>query len=167
LLARRELPALLTDLMADASWQVPPLQPRSAVAARRGTRRRMLALAAPVALLTVAAFPIGLAAFALVLIGIPWGRAANARAGHGQTRELTAFAAGVLQHRIELVPHGRVQSARATASWFQRRVALATVALDVAGHGARPRLYDVDAELAEQLRATIPRISTPTAAAKG
>jgi putative membrane protein len=165
LVARHDLQPLLTELMADASWQVPPLQRRSAVAARRAIRRRMLALAAPVALLAAAAFPIGLVAFVLVFVGIPWGRTAHARAGYGRTAELTAFAAGVLRHRIEIVPHRRVQSARATASWFQRRVSLATIALDVAGHGARPRLYDVDAAVAQELRTTIPRISAPAATA--
>ena len=119
----------------------------------------MLALPALVA--TVVAFPIGLLALVVIIAGIPWGRAVNARAGHGVTPEMTAFASGVLQHRVELIPHRRVQSARQSASWFQRRVDLATVALDVAGRGARPCLYDVDATLAHTLRTTIPRISAP------
>jgi uncharacterized membrane protein YdbT with pleckstrin-like domain len=148
--------------MADPSWQVPPLQPRTPVAARRAVVRRTVLLAIPCLFSAVVAFPAGLVALALAGAGIPWGRAAHRRAGWGQTAELTAFAAGAVRHRIDLVPHSRVQSARSSASWFQRRVALATVALDVAGRTVRPHLYDVEAELATRLRTTIPRLSGPS-----
>ena len=161
LVARQHVPALLVALMDDPSWQVPSLLPRPTASRRRGVVRRALGLVAPVLITAVVAFPIGLVALLVVPAAVPWGLAAHARAGHGVTAEMTAFASGVLRHRVELIPHRRVQSARQRASWFQRRVMLATLALDVAARGAHPRLYDMDSTTAGDLRTTIPRLSSP------
>jgi putative membrane protein len=87
-----------------------------------------------------------------------WGRAAHRRAGHAATSFLSALGAGVLVHRLYLVPHGRLQSTRASSSPLQRRSRLATLHLDVAGRGA-PHLLDVDGPTAHALARRLPLLT--------
>jgi putative membrane protein len=128
--------------------------------------RRTVLLVVP-ALFALVVPIIGLLACAVAVVtGIAWGRAAHRRAGHGVTPSITAFAAGVLHHRVHLVPATGVQSARTRRSPFQRRAGLATIALDVAGTRDAPSLYDADVSVARALRNDLPR-ATATASPAG
>ncbi|MCU0267543.1 MAG: PH domain-containing protein [Acidimicrobiales bacterium] len=158
-LPRRDLPAFVAALMDDAGWVPPDVVPRTASARRRAVVRRVAIVALPLLPPAVLTFPGGLAFLLLGLLGVPWGLAAHRRAGHGVSPTLSAFASGALVHRLELVPHARVQSARSSRSFFQRRAGLATLRLDVAGSGGSPGLHDLAEASADELRRDLPRRS--------
>jgi len=98
----------------------------------------------------------------LVLLAVPWGRAAHRGAGHAVDERRVALASGVLHHRLDLVPIDRVQSTRTRSSPAQRRLGLATFQVDVAGSTwvgpltRSPGLFDMDAPTAARLRDTLP-----------
>lgn len=149
-----ELPAVLERLLGPG-WIVPALTPRSAAARRRGIKRRT-ALLAIISLSAMATGPgAALLVVAMAAVGALWGVAAHRRAGWARAGNLVVFAHGVLVQRTELVPATRVQSARVTASVFQRRAGLATAHLDVAGRSA-PHLYDLERSVADELAAGAP-----------
>lgn len=152
-------------LMGDPRWSVPPLEPRSSTARRRAIVRRTALVAAIVVLPAVALRPAGVVLLGLLPLGYLWGAAAHRRAGHGRSRQVVAFARGVLHHRTDLVPIGRVQSGRTTQTIFQRRLELATILLDVAGSSDAPELADLDLATAISLRRDVPRASAPAAPA--
>jgi len=154
---RADIPGLLAALMGARSWTPPELQPRPTAARRRGIVRRTAPLLALAAILLVIEPIAGVIAFGVAVVGIPWGVAAHRRAGHAVTPSITAFGAGVLHHRLHLVPIERIQSARTVQSPFQRRVDLTTFALDIAGSASAPGLYDLDVEAATSLRRALPR----------
>lgn len=167
---RAELDPILGAVGGAAAWSVPELVPRSPRARARAIRRRVLLLAVCLAVPAVLTWPGGAALAVVVALGVPWGLLAHARAGHGVAGEVMALAHGVVRHRIELVPIARVQSARTSSSPFQRRASLATFHLDVAGSGLvalgqLPHLYDMDAGVAAEALAEIPRRSAPHRAA--
>jgi uncharacterized membrane protein YdbT with pleckstrin-like domain len=162
LLRQADVPAFLVRVMGDG-WAVPELERRGPAAARRAVVRRLL-------LLLPGSIGPGLrfgglswAAVALALLAVPWGRAAQRRAGHAVAGDrFVALASGVLHHRIDLVPLDRVQSARTRSTPFQRRLDLATFRLDVAGSTwlgpltRSPGLHDMDAATADHLREALP-----------
>ncbi len=135
------------------SW-LPELTPRPPAARRRAIVRRTGVLALGALVATFAWYPAGAASLLAVAAGVPWGRRAHARAGHAVASGVIVLSSGVVAHHVQIVPVGRLQSARTLASWFQRRVGVATLALDVAG--ASPRLMDVDEPIANELHATLP-----------
>lgn len=152
---RAAMATTLHDLLG-GDWHAPPLTPRGAAAHGRTVRRRAVVcgigclpalLAGPEAVLVVVA---GAA------VGALWGIDAHRRAGWAETPTLVVLAHGALIHRTELVPVNRVQSARCSSSPFQRRVSLATLHLDVAGRHA-PHLFDLEADVADDLRRRAPR----------
>lgn len=158
-LPRERVPELLAFALgvpprAD-SW-LPELTPRPPAARRRAIVRRTGVLAVGALVATFAWYPAGAASLLAVAAGVPWGRRAHARAGHAVTSGVVVLSSGVVAHHVQIVPVGRLQSARTLASWFQRRVRVATLALDVAG--ASPRLMDVDEPIANELHATLPLV---------
>jgi putative membrane protein len=159
ILPRERVAALLPTLMGDDAWCPPVLTPRPRAALRRGVVRRVVLLAVPGFVTLVFSPPVGLAALAASCAAVPWGRLAHRRAGHATTAVVSAFAAGVMRHRIDVVPNTRVQSARTSASPFQRRTGLATIDLDIAGTRHAPSLYDIDAANAATLQQELPRAS--------
>ncbi len=149
---------LTDDLLATAlptlGWAADvTLEPRTPAAQRRGTVRRVALLIAVGAIPALAFFPIGLIALAIGGIGVPWGRSAHRRAGHRVDTQLVTFEAGTVVHRRDVVPRSRVQSVRVVTSWFQRRVGLATLMVDVVGRA--PQLYDIDAATARTIAADL------------
>lgn len=154
-LRRARTAAVLHELLG-GDWQVPSTTPRGPAAHRRAIVRRS-ALGALVGALALLAGPEGvLVVVATGALGALWGIDAHRRAGWAETPTLVVLAHGSLVHRTELVPVGRVQSARTTSSPLQRRAGVATTHLDVAGRHA-PHLYDVDRDVAERLRRATPR----------
>ncbi|MCC5950480.1 MAG: PH domain-containing protein [Acidimicrobiia bacterium] len=169
LVDRAHVADLLQTAMGTDQWVPPPLTPRTAPALRRAVLRRVV-LCALLGVLLVVAWAVpgtlsdsmlaGLLVGVLVVataIGVPWGRVAHARAGWARTGTVVSFAAGVISHVQSVQPINRIQSARTTASPFQRRVGLATCAMDVAGATGAPSLYDMDAVEARHLRQELPR----------
>ncbi len=157
ILPRAELDDFLVRLMDDPAWRPPVLQPRPHAALRRAVVRRTVPLLAVIgAAVFLTPWSVLLTPPALVL-GLVWGRAAHRRAGHATTDHLSALAAGVVLHRLHLVPHARLQSARASTSPLQRRVALATIHLDVAGRKDAPHLLDLDGATARRMALALPR----------
>ncbi len=135
-----------------AALVVDDLVRRPAAARRRGILRRTV----PFALLAVVGallwFPSGLALGPMVAVGWWWGVVADRRAGHALDQGWAAFGAGAVVHVRTAIPLDRVQSTRTVSSWFQRRVDLATLRLDLIG--ASPGLYDMDSGTAERVAAT-------------
>lgn len=151
---------LLTLCMGSERWQVPTLIQRPPAARRRAVLRRVAAAAVAAAALSALAWPAGAALLPLGLVGWPWGRAAHRRAGSALDGPVVAVASGVVVHHLELIPAERVQSARTLTSPFQRRLALATLRLDVAGStrlGLAPGLSDLPEQTASAARRTAPR----------
>jgi putative membrane protein len=134
-------------------WRLPELVSRPPAARRRAVVRRSLLLAIPGAVVATIWFPIGVASLLAAGLGLPWGRLAHRRAGHAVTGVIAVLGAGVVAHRVQIVPVARVQSSRTRRSPLQRRSDLASLSLDVAG-GA-PGLYDMDATTAARLRSTV------------
>lgn len=158
-LRRSEVDGIVTTLMGDHTWAVPPITPRSAVALRRAMVRRSLVLAVAVSV-PVVLLPVPGALLLLVaLLGIPWGRAAHRRAGHGASATVVALTHGALHHRIDLVPLARVQSCRTYRAPLQRLNDLSTLFVDVAGSVMPPYLWDMDEAVATDLRRRLPRHS--------
>jgi putative membrane protein len=167
LVARRDLDELLVQIMGDRSWLPPPITARSDRARSRAIRRRVIVTALLLAPPAIVLRPFGYLLFLAAAIGIPWGRVAHRRAGHGRSATLIGLSHGVLHHRTELVPLARVQSSRTHSSPFQRHAGLATLAVDVAGQhvalfgiDTSPHLFDLDATTADDLRRTLPRAAT-------
>ena len=164
ILDRAELVHLLPHLMGDLAATVPVLEPRPPAAKQRGIVRRTALVLIPAFVALVVHPPLGLVAVVLAIaVGFWWGRAAHARAGYAVTGPLVTFAAGVLRHEIHFVPVRRVQSARTWRSPFQRRRALSTIEVDIAGSRIAPSLYDCDDNVARGIRQTLPRASRPHA----
>jgi putative membrane protein len=156
LLRRDDVGLVLPLIVGDPGFQVPELIPRPPSARRRAILRRGVLLALFVAPIVVLFGARGLPAVALVLFGVPWGNAAHRRAGHARTAAVAVLAHGVVHHRIVLVPTSRVQSARSSASPFQRRAGLQTIHLDVARALPSPHLFDIDAATGDELRRSLP-----------
>lgn len=158
---RTEVSGLLAALMGDQSWTPPPLHPRPPAARRRGIVRRTAPILA-IAAIVLAFEPVaGVVVAACALGGFAWGVVAHRRAGYAVTPAIAVFAAGVVLHRLHLVPIERIQSARAVQSPFQRRAGLTTLALDIAGSAGAPGLYDLDVPTATTLRRELPRARGP------
>lgn len=160
LVQRDDLDDLLALCMGSERWRVPALTQRPPAARRRALVRRVAVTAVAAAALSALAWPAGAVLLPLGLVGWPWGRAAHRRAGSALDGPVVAVASGVVVHHLELIPAERVQSARTLASPFQRRLALATLRLDVAGStrlGLAPGLGDLPQQTASAARRTVPR----------
>lgn len=129
---------LLERAMGSDRWRTPPVAPRPRAARRRAIVRRSIPTAALGVLGAAAWWPAGAALLPAALVGIPWGLVAHRRAGWSFDGSLLAFSSGALVHHLELIPRERVQSIRTTASPWQRRLALRTLRIDVAGGAQHP-----------------------------
>ncbi len=126
---------------------------RTQPAERRAIVRRTVPLLLAATVPAIAFFPLGALALGLAVVGVPWGRSAHRRAGHFIAGDLVAFEAGTIVHRRDVVPRQRIQSVRVQSSWFQRRVGLATLIVDVVGRA--PQLYDMDVVAARAVAGAI------------
>ncbi len=151
-LRKADLAVVLPLLLGDPHWHIPTLAPRPIAAKNRAIRRRVLVLLLAASLPAITFRPMGLALFLLAFAGIPWGLAAHRRAGSAITPSVAVLSHGVIHHRTALVPRPKIQSARTTASPFQRMARLQTLHLDVARSALAPHLFDIDCNLADDLR---------------
>jgi putative membrane protein len=156
LLPRAAFAAVLDQLLPGAV-PVPALaRPPSAARRRAVVRavRNTVPFAAGLGLLgwllggppLTAAVVVVLLACAFVL-----GLAAWANLGHARVGRFLYARTGALIRTTSVVPTAKAQSARVTATPFQRRSGLATLHVDVAGPGPTPRVVDEAAGRAEWL----------------
>ncbi|NLV56354.1 MAG: PH domain-containing protein, partial [Acidimicrobiales bacterium] len=161
ILARRDLGGLLAEVLPAAA-EPPPLLPPPPAARRRAWVRSvgpvaLLVVAVGTAVLLLDAAPSVVAAFGVAAVLALAGAATAAEVGFAArgwtaTPELVVAREGGLIRVTALVPSAKVQSTRLRSSPFQRRVDLATLALDVAGRGDTPRILDVEVDRLERLR---------------
>jgi len=90
--------------------------------------------------------PRGLIAIAAAVPLARWALAAYRALGHAEHAGIAIARAGTLVRRTSFVPVERLQSLALSATIFQRRARLATLALQIPGTGARsdPRWIDLD-----------------------
>lgn len=153
LVATPQLGDLLATVMGSDDFRPPTLHPRPPSARRRALMRRVALSTALAVSIAAIWWPVGAGVLPFALIGVPWALVAHRRAGHALDGRVLAVASGAIAHRLELIPRGRLQSVRTSASPLQRRVGLASLHLDVAGAKAgllpgAPRLYDAGADVA-------------------
>lgn len=156
---RADLDELLHALMG-GDWHIPELTPRPRAARRRAVIRRVGILALVLVIPACAFLPGSLALLGLAMVlGVPWGLLAHRRAGYADVAELAVLARGVLHHRVDLVPHSRLQSTSTLQNPMQRLSHLRTLHLNVAGRSADPRLSDLPDDAALTLARALPRRS--------
>jgi putative membrane protein len=144
-------------LVLPGAAPLPALERPPSAARRRAVSRRLLgSLPAAAALTLLGWFAVGVPALGvatgLVLLGlaVPAGLAAWRHMGSAMPGAFVYARDGVLVRTTSIVPAVKAQSARVTATLFQRRSGLATFHVDVAGSSA-PHVLDAAAPRATQL----------------
>ncbi|MBW3548865.1 MAG: PH domain-containing protein, partial [Actinobacteria bacterium] len=124
-------------------------------ALRRAVVRRVAPAAVLAVVPTLALFPWG----ALALVAVPVAAAAGVAAyrglGHALDEGVLIARSGAFIRHTVVVPLGRVQSGRVRSSPLQRRAGLATLVVDLAGHGRPARVVDESAATAERLLVSV------------
>ncbi len=141
----------LVTTMVNGAHDLGPLAPAPAVARRRSLVRRLVPAVVVTGPLLVAVWPWGLVA-SLVAVALAVGLGIDAYHGLGHRWDDGVLVArqGSLVRRTVVVSAARAQSTRVHSSLFQRRVGLATMAVDVAG-GDAPEVVDQTTTVAEEL----------------
>jgi putative membrane protein len=144
-------------LVLPGAAPLPALERPPPAARRRAVSRRLLGtLPAAAAFTLLGWFAIGVPALGvtagLVLLGlaVPAGLASWRHMGSAMPGAFVYARDGVLVRTTSIVPAVKAQSARVTATVFQRRAGLATFHVDVAGSSA-PHVLDAAAARATQL----------------
>ena len=134
---------------------LPPLHRPPRAALRRAVVRRVAPAAALAVVLTLALPPWG----ALTLMAVPAAAVAGVAAyrglGHALDEGVLIARSGAFIRHTVVVPLGRAQSGRVRSSPLQRRAGLATLLVDLAGHGRPARVVDESAATAEQLLVSV------------
>lgn len=115
--------------------------------------RRLVVPAAVLVWLAAALSPalaITMLAAALVA-SVPLGLLEHRNLGNGENDQLVAARHGALNTATVFAPRRKVQGVTVSASWFQRRRALATLDVHVAGPGGGVEVLDLDAGRAREL----------------
>jgi putative membrane protein len=154
ILQRSDVNRVLGELLQGAA-PVPGLLAPPPAARRRMARRgilRVVPLTAAVAvalwLLTRPATPLALLLVPLAVLG---GLAAYRSLGHARRGGFLYARQGVVIRVTTVVPVAKAQSGSVRSSFFQRRVGLATLHIDVAGGGPTPKVMDEAEATAEDL----------------
>jgi putative membrane protein len=154
-LQRSQVNRVLGELLPEAA-PVPRLLAPPPVARRRSVRRGILR-AAPLilaagAVLWTAVRP---AATPAALVGVPLaallGLAAYRSLGHARRGGFLYARRGAVIRATTVIPVAKAQSGSVQSSFFQRRVGLATLHVDVAGGGPTPKVVDEAEPTAEAL----------------
>lgn len=131
---------LLDPLIGCRSF--PPLRPAPLMARRRAITRRTAPAAVGAAVLTAAWPPWGAVSLLAVPAAAVAGWAAYRGLAHGFDDVVLVARRGALYRTFVIVPAHKAQSTRVTRSFFQRRLGLATLHVDVAG-GEAAKVPDV------------------------
>lgn len=130
----------------------PSLVRHPRAARRRLTWRWARALAVPVVAVTVLTWPAGLwSALVVPPMAIALSRAEHALLGHALTPAVAVARSGLVSAVTRYVPRRKIQGVSRTSSPFQRRLALASVQVHVAGPGRRLTIHDAGADTAAGL----------------
>jgi putative membrane protein len=137
------------DLAVPGSAPVPTLRSPPRPALRRALVRRLVPAGIVAVPLVVAGRVAGAVVAGVVLVGAAlWGVAAYRALGHAVDGGFLYARSGAVVRRLVVVPMGRAQSASVVRSPFQRPLGLATLQVDLAGPGRRPRVLDEAEEVA-------------------
>jgi putative membrane protein len=132
----------------------PPARTRQMLAGAR----RFAVGALAVAWLGIWWRPALLAPLLALPLGVAFGAAAHRALGHRVDPELAVIRSGPITRSHRFVPLAKVQSARRSQSWFQRRRDLASLHLDVGGVSAAPTVIDQWTDLVDRLASTLPTV---------
>lgn len=157
-----ELPRVLSEVLPVAP-DAGPLSPAPPAARRRAWVRHLVPTAVLVGglwvaglLLTGPSGPVlgvaGAGTLALLALVLASAEQSYAGLGWAATPVLVATRHGGWTRETSLVPVAKAQSTRLASSPFQRRVGLASLAIDVGGRGTTPMVRDADASEMEDLR---------------
>jgi putative membrane protein len=135
--------------------------PAPPAARRRAILRRLAPWTVVAAAVTIAAWPWGAISLFVLPLAVLGGELAYRGLGHAATPAYLVARNGALLRETVIVPVAKAQSARLRSSPFQRRVGLATLAVDVAGKGSTPRAHDADARRLAELHERV--LATPSA----
>ena len=150
---RTEAFALVERVLAADGLSGVRLVPMPGRARTRRLVRAVVVTVVTTAGLVVWAGPRGLLGLALAGPLIAWAVAAYRALGHGEHAGILVARSGALVRRTAFVPTDRLQSLELSAGILQRRVRLATLALQIPGPGgyADPRWIDLDRRTGETL----------------
>jgi putative membrane protein len=150
---RDEAFALVEQVLAVGGLAEATIAPMPTRARRRRLVRAALATLAVTAGVVVWAGPVGLVSLAVAVPLATWALTAYRALGHGDHAGIAVVRSGALVRRTAFVPVSRLQSLELSATVFQRRARLATLALQIAGSGryADPRWIDLDRRAGETL----------------
>lgn len=157
LLRDHEVDELVGELLPGVDG-VPELTRHPANARRRAVFRWVRAAVVPtVALL---AFPglvgeLRVLGAVLPVVAAVLGLVEYGQLAHGRTDRVLASRSGALSVTTGLAPLVKVQGVTRRASWFQRRLGLATLTAHVAGPGGDLQVLDLGADRGEALRADL------------
>ena len=150
-----DLARLLPELLPVAVDH-PPLIGAPPAARRRAWFRRVVpAVLLMVPLAAWASVTTSSWALLLLVLVAPFavaGELAYRNLGHISTPGLVVASHGTYERVTELLPVAKTQSTTLRISPFQRRAGLATLHIDVAGHGGSPQITDGDEGLLRRLR---------------
>jgi putative membrane protein len=134
------VPGLLAPPPAARRWMV-----------RRGVLRALPLTVAVAAVLWLLSRPVAALALLLPPVAVLIGLAAYRSLGHARRGGFLYARQGVAIRVTTVVPVAKAQSGSVRSSFFQRRVGLATLHVDVAGGGATPKVMDEAEATAEDL----------------
>ena len=137
-----------------------PLRQHPTLARRLAIFKRVV-LATIFAVLLIAIFRNiwSLSTLVLIPLAVPWGWRAWVVLGHGETDDVVIGRRGVWKEVTGYVRRDRVQSAAVTANWFQRRLGLATLRIDVAQPLGKVKIVDMATHEADRLLDQLVRVS--------
>jgi putative membrane protein len=154
ILQRSDVNRVLGELLPGAA-PVPELLPPPPAArrwmVRRGSLRAVPPTAAVAAVLWLLSRPAAPLALLLLVLAVLGGLAAYRGRGHARRGGFLYARQGVVIQVTTVVPVAKAQSGSVRSSFFQRRVGLATLHVDVAGGGPTPKVLDEAEATAEEL----------------
>jgi putative membrane protein len=151
---RSEVNRVLGELLPGAA-PVPRLLGPPRAARRRMVRRGILRAAPLILIAVVVLWTVVRPAAPAALLGVPLaalvGLAAYRSLGHARRGGFLYARQGAVIRVTAVVPVAKAQSGSVRSSFFQRRVGLATLHVDVAGGGPTPKVMDEAEPTAEEL----------------
>jgi putative membrane protein len=153
-LQRSDVNRVLGELLPGAA-PVPRLLAPPPVARRRTVRRGLLRAAPLILAAGAVLWTLVRPAAPAALLGVPLaalvGLAAYRSLGHARRGGFLYASQGAVIRVTSVVPVAKAQSGSVRSSFFQRRVGLATLHVDVAGGGPTPKVMDEAEPTAEEL----------------